>query len=141
MVILSKSTGSSGGLSWEILMRRQNQSTVYQLVFVGSVDGVTSLEATSDACTSKIESEHHYALTWDRGTVTFYCDGKQKGTRSLLGTPAPLFNSTAPLRIGTRPNLSGTLPFKGKIDEIRISQGLRYPGSDFTSPTSPYSAD
>jgi hypothetical protein len=80
----------------------------------------------------------HIAITFNQGSVVIYCGGVSKGT-GTIGTAgsARLFRGT------TLPQLiigSSTNGFSGTIDELRISQIVRWT-SGFTPSTSAYTAD
>lgn len=70
-----------------------------------------------------------------------YCNGINNGS-GTIGIPglARLFDSTAPITIGSSLLTSATNANTLNIDELRISQGVRYTGN-FTPPTAAYTAD
>lgn len=135
MVIASK-MGASGQFGWNLKLIKQGSK--YYLAFVGSLNGTTTTEVRSASLTLDTTSFHHYAVTWNQGSIAFYMDGVKKGT-GTIGTAgsATLFDSTADLHIG-RDQTGNYL--NGTIDEVRCSQIIRWT-SNFTPPASPYTAD
>lgn len=78
---------------------------------------------------------HHVAVDRDSGdTIRLYLDGVMKGSATLSGGP----NVSGNLRIGDRG--TGTAPFNGWIDEIRITKGVARYANDggFTPPTTAF---
>lgn len=133
-LLVSKS-GLSGQMGWEIGMKRMSGS--WRPTFKGSLNGTTLLEKRTTApCFTDTTTWHHLAVTWNKGTVKFFCDGVAMGT-GVIGTAGTsvLFNSTSPMRIGrTETMLSPNVYFDGQIDELRISQIIRW-NLGFTVPT------
>ena len=135
-MILASKMGASGQYGWAVGIIRSG--TNYQLTFDSSLDGTTlQTRQTSSTFSSPGKSNfHHYAVTWDQGTVSYYYDGDDEGS-DTLGTALSLFTPSTPLTLGagsTGVNLDGIL------DEVRISKTLRWTGA-FTVPTSAYTAD
>ena len=139
--ILASKMGASGQFGWDVSMRRTSGS--YRVAFRGSLNGTTIIEKRStSACFSDTTTWHHVAVTWNKGTVNFYCDGAAKGS-AVIGTAGTsvLFNSTATLRLGRTDTVSTTYQyFDGKMDEVRLSQMIRW-NAAFTVPTSAFSPD
>ncbi len=139
-ILVSKS-GGGGQLGWEIGMKRVLGS--FYPTFKGSLEGTTFTEKkTTSPCFSDTTTWHHLAVTWNKGTVKFYCDGVAMGT-GVIGTAGAsvLFNSTSPLRIGRTEVMVGTnVYYDGKIDETRISQTIRW-STGFTVPTVRFEPD
>jgi hypothetical protein len=127
-VITQQSTATTG-VSWAIKTVKISMSN-YKFSFTGSTNGTTLFNVNS-TCNLGKNAWHHVAITFNAGNVTIYCNGTASGT-GTVGTAgqARLFDTTAAMGIG------GTVAFK--IDELRISQGLRYTGN-FTAPTAAFS--
>ncbi|MGE0172541.1 MAG: LamG-like jellyroll fold domain-containing protein [Oligoflexales bacterium] len=136
MELVSKA--SSGNLGFRIYVRRYKNTSSYKIGFVGSLNGTTTSTVESNYISSITGSWRHIAVTWNRGTVTFFYNGTVVGTK-VIGTAgsARLFSSTAQLELGRG---SGTNYLNGKMDELRISQIIRYGGA-FTSPSAAFTAD
>lgn len=85
---------------------------------------------------------HHIAAVADGATqqVVLYVDGeKVAGTQDYGGV---LNDSQDPLRVGTIVNYIGEWKYyPGRIDEVRISDIVRYSGDSFVVPTLPYECD
>ncbi|MCH7476583.1 MAG: hypothetical protein IIA14_00595 [SAR324 cluster bacterium] len=84
---------------------------------------------------------YHMALTFNRGAITFYFEGalvssKVHGTAGIALLP----HTSADLRIGAS-EFASTYFWDGVIEEVRFSQIVRYSGSIYTIPTSPFTAD
>ena len=139
--MLVSKTGASGQYGWEVGVRRTSGN--YRIAFRGSLNGTTVTEKrTTSACFNDTTTWHHVAVTWNKGTINFYCDGIAKGS-ALIGTAGSsvLFNSTANLRLGRSETVSTTYQYlDGKLDEVRLSQIIRW-NSAFTVPTSEFTPD
>jgi hypothetical protein len=79
---------------------------------------------------------YHLAVTHDTGTTEVFVDGTSLGTAS---TKSYLFTNTLDFEIGKHLSSSGN-DFNGHIDEIRISDSVRYTSS-FTPSTVPFAND
>src|SRR5581483_12494229 len=77
---------------------------------------------------------HHVAATYDAGGAHLFVDGNLVASQAVAST---IVQTGDPLTIGTL-DLTGDI-FSGVIDEVRISNVVRYTGS-FT-PSGPYVAD
>lgn len=55
---------------------------------------------------------HHYAVTFDKGSVTFYRDGVKQVVRTIATTTLPAMST---FRIG-----GAATPFRGNMDEMRV---------------------
>ena len=132
----------NGGLaSFEYGLRRQGGGK-YFLYFRGSTNGTSFTEVRSTSLTGAEETAmtsafNHLAVTWNLGTVKFFINGVAKGTATIgtVGT-AKLAASNAQLRVG----YNGTSSVNASVDEVRISQKVRWNGG-FTPPASAYTAD
>lgn len=81
---------------------------------------------------------HHIAMTMSSGTVKFWIDGNLDSTLASATPPAA---STKDLAIGIRQDTWwGTEPLNALIDDMRISNNLRYT-SNFTPHSSPHVDD
>jgi len=139
--VLAAQTGTaSPDLGWELRLKRVN-TTNSRILFVGSADGATSTIIQSpNILTSTFTGGFvHIAIIFDLGTVTVYVNGTGSGS-GVIGTAgsATLFNTAQPLRIGV--DASGSNGLQGVIDEMRISNTVRYTGA-FTPTTTPFTAD
>ncbi len=132
--VIASRMGSAGQYGWEFGLRKQG-SNVY-LYFAGSLNGISTNEVRTPISTGYM-SFHHFAVTWDRGSVKLYLDGVLKGS-GTIGTAGSsiLFNTNAALRIGA--NQTGSY-LTGYMDEVRISQAVRW-SSSFIVPIAPYAS-
>ena len=95
-------------------------------------DGATNLNGTTTLSTN---TWYHYACTHSGGTVKIYLNGtlENTGTYSSLN-----FSANHRITIGTA--YSAADDFNGHIDEVRISNTVRYTGN-FTPSTTPFVND
>lgn len=77
---------------------------------------VTNGTITSAPTALNTSQWYHVAATYANGAVTLYLNGKSVATASLTGSIAA---DASKLSLGRNP-VSGTLYFKGKIDEVRV---------------------
>ncbi|MEZ0391664.1 MAG: LamG-like jellyroll fold domain-containing protein [Pseudobdellovibrionaceae bacterium] len=139
-VILAR-MGAKNQMGWEFGIKKLGVN--YRLYFEGSLNGtsvtkVDSANLTTSQKTALQTGYTHVAFTWDQGTVKIYFAGQLIGSAVLGSGAVSLFdNSNTPLTIGAT---NGQRFLSGSIDEIRISQVLRWT-SNFTPPSSAYSAD
>jgi hypothetical protein len=80
---------------------------------------------------------HHIAGVFDNDADTFslYYDGEQKASTSLSTN---LFNSSNPFTVGGLPTANY---FLGYIEEVRLSSNVRYSGTSYTVPNTPFTSD
>lgn len=128
--------------SFEITMYKQGGSSNIRLEFSATEDGtnMTALSGSSVAIGTGIilGDWNHIAVTYSLGNITFFVNGNVAGTKTFgtVGTSA-LFDSSSDIVIG---NNSAGEYFDGSIDEVRISQSVRYVGT-FTPDASSFTAD
>ena len=125
---------SPGDFGFELGVYRQGGSQNYRLQMQTSRDGVTIDTQASNTFADPTNAWHHIVVTYDNGTIVFYLDGAIIG--SVAGSDGALHDSQADLVIGAGPGGQ----YLGLIDELRISQTLRY-STAFTPPTDPFTAD
>lgn len=128
--------GNDGNSNAGINMILFNDSGANKLYcFAGTGSAATSVSGgnlTANAWT-------HVAFVRNSNTLTAYVDGTAVGSASFSSTIA--VPSTFPtLSIGRQygNNNPNSAPFKGYIDEFRISKGVARWTTDFTPPASPY---
>ena len=131
--VISK-TGANGNLGWEVRMKKMGANR-YRYEFVASLDGTTTSTVFSSEYNPTGWQFHYFAVTWDRGTVTFYHgqNAPSLAGSGTIGTPgtATLYPSTGNLRLG-RNQTTGTAPSQAGtigVDEFRISQVVRTPAA------------
>lgn len=140
MSLISK-TGAAGQLGWDFGIRTLGTNNL--LYFEASLDGVTVAAPRSSNLGPALGTFYHVAVTWDKGTVTFFMDGVVAATR-VIGTAGQsvIFNSNAPLRLGG--NETTTDYLDGVLDEVRISNVIRYINTGtntYAVPVSAYTED
>ncbi len=79
--------------------------------------------------------DNEYTNEWD--AMQLFLDGKRVENASNFEITPGIYNNTNPLCIGAN---NGVNPFQGRIDEVRISDKVRY-GSDYIVPTSDFIVD
>jgi hypothetical protein len=142
--ILASKMGTAGQYGWEMRLTRAN-SSAYRLSFGASLNGtstptIRTLTTTCVSGTALTTAWNHFAVTWNKGTITFFCNGARIGT-STIGTvgSASIFQSNAPLRLGESGyTTTNKRAYKGELDEFRMSNVLRWTNS-FTVPSAEYS--
>ncbi len=83
---------------------------------------------------------HHVAVTYDGKITQGWIDGvAAPGASNINSGPIVPQDVDSPFQVGRRVCCGGT-PFKGIIDEVRISDVVRYTG-DFKVPTSEFAPD
>jgi hypothetical protein len=130
--IMAHQVSASSGLSWSISKTKVNNNT-YSISFGGSINGTSLTNISgSGSCSISKNTLRHIAVTFDRGSVTLYCNGTSGGS-GIIGTSgsARLFDSSGSLVLGGGVYL---------IDELRISQGIRYT-TTFTPSAAAFVAD
>lgn len=136
--IAAMSSAEPGDLGWKLRIRRQGNTT--RLTFQASLDGQSyASEVISSNCNLAVGTWKHIAAVWSRGSVKFFCNGKSAGSGTIgVAGSTKFFASTAPLHIGMDP--TQTQYFDGALDELRISQTIRW-NSSFSPPSAPYVVD
>ncbi len=83
---------------------------------------------------------HHVAATFDGSNIKLWMDGELKGTYNRPGT---ISKNSNPIKIGGRSTSTTTCtsPFSGNIDEVRLSNTVRYSGSSYQVPETEFVAD
>jgi hypothetical protein len=113
-VTISKfDSSSSSNQSWEVQYKGSNNTIV---VTINATSGTPATWTFNNAGLTNIYW-HHIAFTWDGASVSLYKDGTVRTAPKSGGTPSgSVFDNTAPLIIGDRPN--STAPSTGAIDEV-----------------------
>jgi hypothetical protein len=114
---------------------RQSDPGIESLRFRFSSDG-GSITTILGAWSPSAATWYHIAVTRDSNNdFRLFVDGTQVG--STTNNSAAIFASSAALRIGNVQvaDDTGSLPFSGNIDDLRITKGVaRYGGANFTPP-------
>jgi len=139
---------------WEVALLKWVQGNVedgasysleiYQQRLYGLIktNGQTYVEKWGAGAIVTINTWHHVALVWDGtaspGVMNLYMDGVLQATISHARLSGIIDNTpTIPVYIGGWSSL-GTWFLNGKIDEIRISNSLRYTALSYIIPTSAF---
>ena len=131
--------GPSNSMGWELGVKALGSNDY--IIFRGSNNGTNTQEVRSTSVAISTNTWYHLAVTYNKGTVRFYFNGVAKGSASISGSvAADLFASTAPLRIGKTDASSTTQEFTGLVDELRLSQTIRYT-TGFTPSTTEFAED
>lgn len=128
------------------IIYQYNNTTNFIMFYWHPADGICYDEQvngswTYGACQRSVSgwSEgqfYHIAFVRHGGVVTIYKDGVAVATGNITGS---LSNFTSPLFIGKQhESYANYYPFKGYIDEFRISKGVARWTSSFTPPNSQY---
>lgn len=101
--------------------------------------GATSF-TVADTIIPALSTWYHYAVVRDGSTLRMYRDGAQVASVPITGT---INDAGAGCRVGgliNSANISSVIPWKGRIDEVRVTKGVcRYPnGTTFTPPAAPF---
>jgi hypothetical protein len=138
MTIMSK-MGILNDYGWQLRLVKSASSGRNYLAFQASLDGKVLKEVLSTRLTISSGVWYHVAATWNLGSVKFYFNGVSKGSGTIgtAGTSV-IYQSTAPLRIGSV-SMGGSY-FDGIMDEVRLSQKLRWTAS-FIAPTAAFIPD
>lgn len=112
----------------QFVLALNNQS---QIQFQSSNDGSSNSGYATTSAVS-LNAWHHLALTFNAGAMQIYVDG----VRQVSQTGVLIYNSPAPSDpvIGASINAANDF-FDGHIDEIRVSNVVRYSGTSFSVPT------
>lgn len=137
--IVSK-MGNSGQMGWEFGLKKQGAK--YQLYFLASANGTTVTEFKSaNLTTAEVNAltlnHTHFAATFNAGSVKIFMGGTSKATGSLTGSTTLFSNSNTALVIGA--TATGTNYLDGIIDELRLSQVLRWSANFDATQLSEYS--
>lgn len=87
---------------------------------------------------------HHIAAVYDNeytadnDAMYIFLDGTRIGSTSAFEITPGAYNSSNALNIGAN---TGVVPFHGRIDEVRISDIIRYSGESYSVPSSDFSVD
>lgn len=134
--------GASPNMGWEFGIKKQGNN--YRLYFMGSLNGTTATEIQSSNLTAAEQTAltsgfAHVAVTWNKGSVKIFIQGvaKANGTIGTAGTSTLFNNSGASLYVG---KTSAGNELNGKIDEVRLSQAVRWT-ANFTPAATQYTAD
>ena len=111
--ILGKATG--GGVGYYIYIHMNNRPTLQWYDHNSGSDSISSDDSI------EADSWYYIVATWDGTYGKVYVDGVLKKTADETATP--IAANAYDWAIGTRG--TGSIPFDGKIDEIRISNTAR----------------
>lgn len=126
-------THASGGSSLQALYVRNSSATDFKVWSARGFDGII-LGNTQVA----INTWHHAALQRHANNLCeMYVNGVKQNTTS---TQANQMGQNSGGAIGIFAD-NASVPFKGWIDEVRISNIARYSGASFTLPTDPFVND
>jgi len=151
-VLASKTGNVAGSFGWQLGVKQQsngNSGEVLSFKMSGNGGGSLPQEVTSTGFNFDAGTWYHVAVVFNKGTVSFYVAGNSKGGGSISGSSATtLPGSTQNLRIGSNNGATtfdrNSNQFQGGIDELRISQSIRYTGTGtnvYTVPSQPFTAD
>jgi Concanavalin A-like lectin/glucanases superfamily len=118
-------------MSWLVTWNGSNQ-----LGLASSVNGSTNVAYNWNWSPSN-GVWYHVAFSRNGTSIKMFVDGTELPTGQVLSTA--LFNSSAPLVIGGRADLS-TVSLSAYMDEIRLSKHARYTAG-FTPPSAPFTTD
>lgn len=111
------------------------QTGTFKIILSNGVP-VFQVHGQSNIYSSKVNTQlnrwYHFALTGKNKTYSMFVDGVKKNTFTYTGNI-----SNDILRIGLNVAQNSTGSIEGVMDEIRISNVVRW-DSDFTPPTEPY---
>lgn len=104
-----------------------------------SANGTTGFFGLTAAWNPVGDTWYHVACVRSSAGITIYVGGLSIGTSAAIGSNI-LFNSTAPLRVGSAdvPSESGA-NFDGWLEEVRITKGVARYTVNFIVPNGPFS--
>lgn len=119
---------------WAILYDYSSGKFVLYL----SSDGISwGLGGQSSVQTFSLDTWHHIEFSWDLSVYRLFFDGSLIWSNT---TSTPLYSGVnMGFQVGAFPLVCP--PWKGYIDEIRVSKGITRHTSPFTPPSSAYSVD
>jgi hypothetical protein len=122
---LAAQWSGGGGLAWLWYLKSDGFTVVLG-------DGASSLVGYDHRGSVSLTANqwHHVALVRSSGTLSSYLNGSRFGTYSSSIN----LSGNAALTIGDQSD-SVVRPFFGRIDEFRITKGVRYTGDSYTVPT------
>jgi hypothetical protein len=132
--VFAQCDSSPSAASTSIGMYFDSSHKPRMVVYSGSTAYSTSAGATAVAVDG---SFHHIACVRHGNTLTIYLDGTAQGTADVTGVTVN--NSSNKFTIGRVGENDGNY-FNGFIDEFRFSKGIARWATDFTPPTSEYTA-
>lgn len=147
--VIMSNTDRASLAGWELLLEAKGKPASPNITLFFPVtlsDGTLGALRSAKLNTLNLNTYHHIVLVWNKGTATFFVDGVLFGQRVIgIAGQATIAASTEPIRLGAVTN-SGTLVgsdfFNGVIDEVRISQVVRYTADFSATPiTIPFAAD
>ncbi|MEZ0312912.1 MAG: LamG domain-containing protein [Myxococcota bacterium] len=117
-IIASKGGLWSGVAAWGVAA---NYSTANVEAYLRG-SSTTYILSGSDGASLGDHGWHHVAFVFDRdGLLTRYVDGTPSGSATNLSALAGMtIDNPEPLRIGDRDAASGTEPWPGQIDDLRV---------------------
>jgi hypothetical protein len=136
-VLAKKGLAESTGGFKLMLKRRGNVNTTDRKLAFNYVSGGVTNSVQGPIFTLPNNTWAHIAVTYNGGAVNFFVDGVYIGSGS--GTAGSLDGTTSDFRIGA-PEQGDGANFEGELDDIRLSQVIRYTGS-FTPPANPFIGD
>ena len=138
--VLMSQSAASPNFSWEVRLQRESNNR-FKVRFVGSSNGRTTRSITTPAMNLDTSKFYHVAVTFNMGEVRIFVDGAQKasGTIGSVGK-TKLFTNQADFRVGQGASTSSKYRLTGVVDELRLSQIIRYTGS-YTVPAAAFNAD
>ena len=122
-------SGASAGSGWQIYLENTGRLSFYQYVSGGSypIRGVGP--------DVRDGNWHHVAVTREVGLLRMFVDGVLVGT----GASSVSYTSTITLlSVGYQVQGSARYPFRGGIDEVRITKGVARYTTNFTRPDKPF---
>lgn len=117
------SRGNGGNNGYRLWLGAGGCSPGVPSFYVGS-----SVLCASDGAGQRVVTDgrwHHVAAVFDVTFGQFFIDGVAMSTGAMGGT---LADGASDLSIGGSNSSGGAAPFLGQIDEVRISNFVRYPG-------------
>lgn len=120
-------------------MKHSEQDRIIFIIYINILKDYMGLTHDVDL----IEGWHHLAASFDNeytsewDAMQIFLDGQRIENATNFEITPGIYNSTNPLSIGAN---IGANPFHGRIDEVRISDNIRY-GSSYTVPTSDFIVD
>lgn len=155
--LVSKGSSSAPGWEWTLVRSQANAALPCYWASTTSTNAryciklsafksgaVAATDAYGTPQSMNTNTWYHLAVTYNLGQVTFYLGGAQAGQSGTVGDPLVTGNyinaSTATLHVGRTSSASTPYYFNGRMDELRLSQVVRW-SANFSRPTTAYVGD
>ena len=121
---------TNAGTGWQIYLENTGRLSFFHYPFSGSYYPIAGVGPDV-----RDGNWHHVAVTREAGLLRMFVDGVLVGTGS---SSVSYTSTTALLSVGYQAQGAGRYPFRGGIDEVRITNGVARYTTNFTRPDKPF---